>query len=92
MGVSRTWRFDGNQQKKGFLMPYPPVIQFATMRRAVKAELALPKASESARRAPRRLDLRSPLVRRAASQPGSGAEEVKRLEGRFVLTGYRSWR
>ena len=48
-------------------MPYPPVIQFETMRRAVKAELALPTASESARRAPRRADLRIAMARRAVS-------------------------
>jgi hypothetical protein len=48
-------------------MPYPAVIQFETMRRAVKAELALPSASEAARRAARRLDLRVPMALRTVS-------------------------
>lgn len=50
-----------------FLMPHPAVIQFETMRRAVKAELALPRASEAARRAARRLDLRVPMALRTVS-------------------------
>lgn len=45
-------------------MPYPPVIQFETMRRAVKAELALPTASEAATR---RLELCIPMARGAVS-------------------------
>ena len=48
-------------------MPYPPAIQFETMRRAVNDELALPTASESARRAPRRLALRMPMARHTVS-------------------------
>lgn len=48
-------------------MPYPPAIQFETMRRAVKDQLALPAASESARRAPRRLALRMPMARHTVS-------------------------
>jgi len=78
-------------RRKGFLIPYPPVIQPETMRRAVQTELAVLETSEPTHRAPWRVDLSYPLARRAASEPGSDADDVRRLEGRFVLTGYRSW-
>ena len=91
MRASWDRRFHAGEQKKGFLIPYPPVTQLETMNRAVQAERALIRASEPARLASVRLDLRLPLARRAASEPGSGIDEARRLEGRFVLTGYRSW-
>jgi hypothetical protein len=61
-------------------MAYPPVIQFETMRRAVKAELALPTASEAARRTARRLDLCIPMARGAVS--GRRAVVIEATDGR----------
>ena len=78
-------------RRKGFLIPYPPVTQLETMNRAVRAERALIQGSRPARLASVRLDLGLALTRRAAPEPGSGLDEARRLEGRFVLTGYRSW-
>ena len=57
-------------------MPYPPAIQFETMRRAVKDELALPTASESARRAPRRLDRRMRMAGRTMSRQQAAVIEA----------------
>jgi hypothetical protein len=91
MRASWNWSFHAGEQQKGFLLPYPPVTQFETVNRAAQAELPLPQASEPARPASRRLELSLPLARRAAAEPGSVSEEARRLEGRFVLTGYRSW-
>lgn len=82
--------FYAGSNRKGFLLPYPPATQFETVNRSAQAELPLPQASEPARPAARRLEL-SPLAGRAAAEPRSVSDEARRLEGRFVLTGYRSW-
>ncbi len=83
--------FMRGSSRKGFLLPYPPATQFETVNRAAQAELPLPQASDPARPASRRLELSLPVARRAAAEPRSVSDEARRLEGRFVLTGYRSW-